>query len=154
MRRSEREITDRAELDAVLRKAAVVHLAMTDAGQAYVVPLNFGYADGCLYLHGAHEGRKMDILRRNPHVAFSLLCDEAVIPGKGPAGCNFTSRYRSVIGQGRVEMVEGDDERRKALDIILDHYAPGPFEYAPAALAKTCVFRVVITSMTGKKANV
>ena len=153
MRRHEREITDTAELHAVLRKATVVEVAMVDQGRPYVVPLNFGYADGCLYLHGAREGRKVSILRRSPAVCFNAFTDEAIIPGAGPASCNFTSRYRSVTGEGRVEFLDGDDAKRQGLDVILGHYASGPFTYAPEAIAKTCVFRVVIESMTGKKAN-
>lgn len=153
MRRHEREMTDLPELEAALAQATVVHLAMADEGRPYVVPLNFGYADGCLYLHGAREGRKMDILRRHPVVCFNLITDEAVVPAAGPAGCNFTSRYRSITGEGRVEFLDDDAARRRGLDIILGHYAPGPFTYQPEVLARTCVFRVVVVSMTGKKAN-
>lgn len=153
MRRYEREITDQAELEAVLTKATVVHLAMVDEGRPYVVPMNFGFADGCLYLHGENEGRKVSILRRNPAVCFNLFTDEAIIPGPDPTGCNFTSRYRSITGEGRVEFLDNDDARRRGLDILLAHYAAGPFTYRPEMLAKTCVFRVVINSMTGKKAN-
>jgi len=153
MRRDEREMAEQAELDAVLAKARVVHLAMVDEGRPYVVPMNFGYADGYLYLHGAKEGRKVSILRRNPTVCFNLFTDEAIVPSPGPAGCNFTSRYRSITGEGRVEFLDGDDARRRGLDIILAHYAAGPFTYRPEMLDRTCVFRVAIDSMTGKKAN-
>ena len=153
MRRHEREITDRVELEAVLGKAAVVQLAMADGGRPYVVPLNFGFADGILYLHCAKEGRKIDILRRNPQVCFNLFCDAAVIPAPPSTACRFTNRYRSITGEGRAEFIEGDDAKRKALDIILAHYAQGPFTYDPAVLDRTCVFRVVVESMTGKKAN-
>jgi uncharacterized protein len=152
MRRSERAITDAAELEAILRKAAVVTLAMVDDGRAYAVPMNFGYAQGCLYLHGAKDGRKMDLLRRNPLVSFSLYCDEEVVPG-GAKGCRWTSRYRSVIGEGRVEMLEDEPSKRKAFDILLKHWGPGPFVYDESTIERTCVFRVVVTSMTGKKAD-
>ena len=67
--------------------------------------------------------------------------------------CYFTRRYRSITGEGRAEFIEGDDAKRKALDIILAHYASGPFVYDPAILERTCVFRVVVDSMTGKKAH-
>ncbi len=154
MRRQERAITDKVELDAVVAGATVVNLAMVDDGRPYVVPMNFGYADGCLYLHCATEGRKVSILRRNPNVCFNLFTDAAIIPSAGSNGCSFTSRYRSVIGEGRVEFLDGDDAKRHGLDIILAHYAAGPFSYRPEALARTCVFRVVIEAMTGKKANV
>lgn len=153
MRRNEREMVDKAELEAVLTKATVVQLAMVDEGRPYVVPMNFGFADGCLYLHGATEGRKVRILRRNPAVCFNLFTDEAILPGPGPAGCNFTSRYRSITGEGLVEFLYADDARCRGLDIILAHYAAGSFIYRPEVLARTCVFRVVIESMTGKKAN-
>lgn len=153
MRRHEREITDKRELEAVLAKATVVHLAMTDGARPYVVPMNFGFAGGCLYVHCAKEGRKVDILRRNPHVCFNVFTDDAVIPGHGPTACSFTSRYRSVTGSGRVEFIDDDEGRRKALDVILAHYAAGPFQYDDAALARTCVLRIDVESMTGKKAN-
>ena len=39
------------------------------------------------------------------------------------------------------------------METILRHCAPGPFEYADGQIEKTCVFRVLITAMTGKKAN-
>jgi nitroimidazol reductase NimA-like FMN-containing flavoprotein (pyridoxamine 5'-phosphate oxidase superfamily) len=153
MRRHEREITSQAELNAVLQAATVVELAMVDEGSPYVVPMSFGFADGCLYLHCAKQGRKIDILRRNPQVCFNLFCDDAIIRGPAPAGCNITSRYRSITGEGRAEFIEGDDAKRKALDIILAHYASGPFVYDLAILERTCVFRVVVESMTGKKAH-
>jgi hypothetical protein len=44
MRRQERAITDKAELDAVVAQATVVTVAMVDNGRPYVVPMNFGYA--------------------------------------------------------------------------------------------------------------
>lgn len=154
MRRYEREITDRTEMEAAIARATVVQLAMADGDRPYVVPLNFGFADGYLYLHCAKDGRKIDILRRNPQVCFNLFCDDAIVPGPAPAGCNFTTRYRSITGEGRAEFIEGDDAKRKALDIILAHYASGPFVYDSAMVEKTCVFRIAIQSMTGKKANV
>lgn len=152
MRRTERQITDLAEMERVLRGATVVHLAMVDEGRPYVVPLNFGYADGCLYLHGASEGRKMAVLARNPRVSFCLYTDNELV--RGTKGCDWSARYRSVIGEGHVEILEGDDARRRGLDIILKQYATGTYEYRPETLERTCVFRVVIDSMTGKKANV
>lgn len=154
MRRTEREITDRAELEAVLARATVVHLAMADQGRPYLVPLNFGYADGCLYLHGAREGRKMAILRRSPRVCFNVVTDDVIVPGSPSSACGFSTRYRSVTGEGRVEFIEDDASKREALDILMGHYSPGPFVYDPSVLARTCVFRVVIETMTGKKANV
>lgn len=153
MRRQDREIRDAAEIEAILARATVVHVAMVEMGQPYVVPMNFGFADGCLYLHCAREGRKVRALRANPAVCFNVFADDALLPGAPPFGCSFTSRYRSVTGEGRAEFIEDAAAKRKALDIILAHYAPGPFEYADKAVAATCVIRVAVATLTGKKAN-
>ena len=62
MRRADRQITDVKEISEILQGCKVCHLAMTDQGMPYVVPLNFGYVmEGeilTLYFHSAWEGRK------------------------------------------------------------------------------------------------
>jgi hypothetical protein len=61
MRRKEKEITDRAELEAVIAEAQVCRLAMCDGAHPYVVPLCFGYEAGTFYVHCAAEGQKLAI---------------------------------------------------------------------------------------------
>ncbi len=58
VRRHEKEITDRRRIEEILESAKVVHLAMVDGDEPYVVPMYFGYADRCLYLHSAPAGRR------------------------------------------------------------------------------------------------
>ena len=48
MRRKEKEITDRAEMEAILRRGEICRLAMANDNTPYVVALNYGYADNCL----------------------------------------------------------------------------------------------------------
>ena len=57
MRRRDQEITDREEIDTIIRDARVFHLAMAESGGPYVLPLNFGYDGACIYFHSATEGR-------------------------------------------------------------------------------------------------
>ena len=61
MRRHEKAITDRAAIEAVIRRADVCRLGLSDAGHPYIVPVNFGYEDGVIFVHSAPEGRKIDI---------------------------------------------------------------------------------------------
>ena len=78
MRRSDREITDLGEILSIINDCKVIHLAMVDDGEPYLLPLNFGYAcEGgafSFFCHSAREGRKLDILRKNPTVAFEMDC--------------------------------------------------------------------------------
>lgn len=79
MRRKDREIKCLDDIFSVVENCAVVHVAMVDGGKPYVVALNFGFerrgGSLILYLHSAQEGKKMDILRKNPNVVFLLVCE-------------------------------------------------------------------------------
>lgn len=72
MRRNDREIKDRKDIDGIIRRCLVCHLATCDNGQPYVVPLNFGYDGRFLYFHAAPEGRKIDIINKNNRVGFEF----------------------------------------------------------------------------------
>lgn len=151
MRRSEREIKDRAQIDDVLATAFYLDLAMVDDGKPYVVPLNFGYADGCLYVHSAVAGKKVELLKRRPQVCFSVVVQAEVTRGATP--CQFSARYRSVVGTGRAVLVEAAEERVKGLDCIVRKFTDGPFTYDAKMLARTAVFRIDIESLSGKQAG-
>lgn len=150
MRRSEREITDPAVMEDVPLKATVCRLGLCDDEQPYVVPMNFGYENRTLYFHSASEGQKLDILRRNNRVCFQVDTDVEIVVGG--SGCNCRARYRSVIGFGLATFIEDPTEKRRALAVLMRHYASGTFVFPADAVAKTCVFRVDITRMTGKQA--
>ena len=68
MRRNDREITDLNEIISIINDCKVIHLAMVDDGEPYLLPLNFGYSceSGAFsfFCHSAREGRKLDILRK------------------------------------------------------------------------------------------
>ena len=64
MRRKEKEITDHTEIEAILNRSEICRLAMADDNVPYVVALNYGYANNCLYIHCAPEGKKIDMIRK------------------------------------------------------------------------------------------
>ncbi len=149
MRRKEKEIKDKAEIESIIRNSLVCRLGMADNGTPYIVPLCFGYKDNCLYFHSAREGRKIEMLKRNNAVCFEFDGNLEVEAGK--AACDWGMQYRSVIGYGRASFVEDPEEQRMALDAIMAQYADGAFEYSEKALGKVLVIKVEIESMTGKK---
>ena len=151
MRRKEKEITDAAELEAVIAQAQVCRMAMCDGDRPYVVPLCFGYTDRVFYFHCAAVGRKLDALKRNPHVCLELEAGVSLKPGV--KACDWGMNFRSVIAFGRAERVESPEAKRRALDLIMARYAPGVVDYLEAALSKTVVIQVEVMSMTGKKSG-
>jgi nitroimidazol reductase NimA-like FMN-containing flavoprotein (pyridoxamine 5'-phosphate oxidase superfamily) len=113
--------------------------------------LNFGYDGECLYFHSAREGRKMEVLRTNPNVCFEVDVDHELVPTD--SACDWTARFRSVIGFGKARPVEDLEEKRRALDLLLGHYSDGDYEYTREALANVAVIRIAIEEITGKQSG-
>ena len=151
MRQTEREIKDRGAIDDLIKRALVCRLGMIDGDEPYIVPMNFGYDGKSLFFHSAKEGRKIDILRRNDKVCFEMDLDAEII--KGDVACKWSMRYRSVVGVGRAHLVEDPEGKRQALNVIMSHYAKGPFEYAERGFDLALIIRVDIESISGKRSK-
>ncbi|MHB9096325.1 MAG: pyridoxamine 5'-phosphate oxidase family protein [Syntrophales bacterium] len=150
MRRANREIKEPNAVRAIMEEASVCRIGLSDDGMPYVVPMNFGLGENCLYLHCAAEGRKLDIIRRNDRVCFEMDLFRELVRGESACGCSV--RYESVIGVGRAVIVEEAAEKRAALDRIMEHYdEKGSFTYQDDVLAKTTVIRIAIESLTAKR---
>ena len=150
MRKKNKEITDPQALLAVIDKAEVCRLGMSLNDRPYIVPLNFGYRDQTLYFHCALEGKKLDILKANPHVCFEMDVDVELKPG--PHACKWDTEYKSIIGFGVADMITDHEEKKKALDVIMSHYTEPPFEYREHSVEQALIIRVQIHEMTGKQA--
>ncbi len=151
MRRKDKEITDRNEILEIIRRSDVCRLGMCDGDMPYIVPMSFGLDGDRLYFHCATEGRKLDIIRRNPNVCAEFDIDMETVPGD--KGCNFGTKYRSVIAFGMASIVENRDEVLRGLDALVLHYGGESGGYSEEMLSKTTVIRVGITGMTGKKSD-
>lgn len=151
MRRSEKEITDRSEIDAVIRRSKVCRLGLSDHGQPYVVPLCFGYDGHVLYLHCAGEGRKLDILRQNANVCVEFDVFEGVI--EASKACQWGMRYQSVMGFGIARFIEDREEKRKALSLLMAQYTQDGFAVSipEDAVTRTVIIRIDIRELTGKQ---
>jgi nitroimidazol reductase NimA-like FMN-containing flavoprotein (pyridoxamine 5'-phosphate oxidase superfamily) len=154
MRQTTREITDVKQIEAVIQQATVCRLALWDEGYPYIVPLNFGYADKALYFHCALEGKKLDLIRKNPRVGFELEGIAEIVPHTQNA-CAWSAKYQSVIGQGTAVILNDPEAKRRALDVIMAHYAGEnrSWEFPDEHLGKMLALRVNIAAMTGKQSK-
>jgi nitroimidazol reductase NimA-like FMN-containing flavoprotein (pyridoxamine 5'-phosphate oxidase superfamily) len=122
LRRKDKEMGDRVEVERLLTGAEVGRLATCVDDEPYVVPLSFVYRDGRIIVHGAAGGRKMENISRNPRVCFEV--DEAeLMPSDDP--CKYNYRYRSVVASGRARVLEEPGARLEALRLLVEKYAPG-----------------------------
>lgn len=149
MRKADREITDRTEIEALLGEANLVHLGLWDGAQVYVVPLNYGYRDNALYVHSALEGRKIDILKRHPQVSFTITVRQEIVEGE--KACAWSTNFCSLIGTGKATFLEGLEAKTEGLNALLAQFTDKPQEYAEETVAKTAVIRIDIDELTGKR---
>ena len=149
MRKSEREVCDRTAIDAIIRKSEVCRLGLCDGGEPYVVPLCFGYDGQAVYFHGAREGRKLEMLQRNPRVCCEFDVVLRFVPSE--EACRWTVRYQSVIAVGTAAIIEDIEEKRHALATIMAQYTQGNYSFPAPALERVCVIKVTLERVTGKQ---
>lgn len=152
MRRSNKEIKDPKVIDAILQAALVCRIAMAEKGSPYIIPVNFVVSNSHLYFHCAPFGKKIDFLRNN-----AAVCFEVDIPGDlvmGETACSWGMTYKSVIGFGQAYFIEGAEEKKKALNILMKKYAgQDSFSFIDDKLDKVCVIGVRIDTISGKRSD-
>jgi hypothetical protein len=149
MRRKDREISDRTEIDSIIRSANLMRIALVDGDVPFLIPVFYAYEGSALYFHSAQAGTKMEILKRNNNVCFEISIDNGFIESE--EACDFEAKHRTVIGVGKAQFVEDVLEKIKALDLIVAHFSDKKFEYPEANLKRTAVIRIDIESIKGKK---
>ena len=151
MRRKEKEILDSQEIESIISKADVCRLGLSVDNNPYIVPLNFGYRDNCLYFHTPQVGKKIDMIKTNNRVCFELDIDCEVVRAENP--CDWTMKFQSVIGYGRAFLLDDTEEKRRALNVIVEHYSGRVNEYNEKLVDRLVIIKVEIESMTGKKSG-
>ncbi|MCL1811768.1 MAG: pyridoxamine 5'-phosphate oxidase family protein [Methanomassiliicoccaceae archaeon] len=154
MRRKDREVRDKSEIQEIILRCKTCHVAMVDDGMPYVVPLSFGcrFLEGDvleLFFHSAHEGRKIDILKKNSRVCFEMAYEGEPLFTETP--CNSGYYFGSVIGNGEAEFIHDPDEKCEALSIMFRHQSGKDAIFDSDQAAGVCVFKIVSTDFAGKK---
>ena len=150
MRRKEKEIKDKKEIEAIIKTAIICRLGLSSDDLPYIIPLNFGYKNKELHFHCAKAGKKIDIIKKNNNVCFEIEVDTELI--KGEHACiGWKMHYSSVIGFGKASIIDDPEEKKKSLDIIMNHYTGNSkFDYTEKNIKSVGIIKVVIESITGK----
>jgi nitroimidazol reductase NimA-like FMN-containing flavoprotein (pyridoxamine 5'-phosphate oxidase superfamily) len=137
------------QVESVLQNAVYCHAAFSLEDHPYLVPLNYGYKDGFLFFHSSPHGKKLEILKDNPHISFAA--QDRVVLKQGASACKFGMRYASVIGSGTAEIITESSEKEKGLDVILEHYHVDQEKYTQASLDDLVIIRVEIDEFSYKE---
>jgi nitroimidazol reductase NimA-like FMN-containing flavoprotein (pyridoxamine 5'-phosphate oxidase superfamily) len=157
MRRRDREIKDPAEIEDILKRQNICHLAMCAEDRPYVIPMIFAFEEDTVYFHCAEVGQKLDMLRANPNVCFEVQSSEtsAVVENSGKP-CDWGIIYESVIGFGKAEIIDDRETKIKVYNLIVSKMHPPGYThdevlYTEKKIKGTFIIKVKIDSMTGKR---
>lgn len=150
MRRKRQQLSE-TECIEILEKATSGILALLgDGDYPYAVPISYVYAEGKLFFHSALKGHKVDAIRNCDKASFCVI-DKDEIHGE-----EYTTYFRSVIAFGRVHILEDDEKRMIAAEMLGNRYNPDDEEALRKEIAKSFNHMLVISldieHMTGKEA--
>jgi len=153
MRRNEKEIKDLSIIESIIKKAKVMRLALCDDNQPYIIPLNFGYSDNVFYFHSANEGKKLDIIQKNPLVCIEIDDDIGIVSDPKGKACGWSATYESIVALGKAEIVLDKQEKIKGMDLIMKQYSEDQFEYGDHSINGVTLVRIIVDQMTGKESK-
>jgi nitroimidazol reductase NimA-like FMN-containing flavoprotein (pyridoxamine 5'-phosphate oxidase superfamily) len=155
MRRTDRAITDDAEIAELLRQADICRIATSVDDQPFISANTFWYDGERIFFHTATEGRTLSNVERNPRVCLEVDWVGRWLPAK--TALEFSVEYTGVVVFGRARLLEHDAEKERALQGLLDKYFPDlkpGVDYRPITpkeLEITAVFAVDIEAWSGKR---
>ena len=155
MKISRRKVTflkELSQIEPIIKSSKVCHVAMVDLeNKPYVLPFNFGYSDGVIYLHSDPDGKKIDILKNNPNVSINFTTDHDLFHITDGMACSYGMRYKSVLVDGKVEFIEDNEAKVKAFNIFMGNYVKNQeFTYSGPSIESVCVFKVKVNNFVGK----
>lgn len=151
MRRAEKEIKDKEEIIRIIKDAEVCRIALMDGQRPYILPMNFGYRGNCIYLHCAKEGRKLDIIKKNNNICFEIEEGVELITNK--SACNYSMKFKSIIGFGKGYIIQDNIEKKEALTSIIEKFTTGYTEITSRMINSVEIIKIEIDEVYGKKSG-
>ena len=122
-RKHERGRHDRRSVYEILDAAMVCHISYVIDGQPYCTPTAFWREGDHLYWHGSSASRMLREEAKGIPVCLTVMHMDAIVLAR--CGFNHSINYRSVMAFGRAHMIEGKQEKLRAMDAFVDRFFPG-----------------------------
>jgi hypothetical protein len=152
-----RRLADRGSFDttliyAILDEALWCHVGFAIDGRPWVVPTIHARIDDRLYLHGAVANHMLRALDGGVEACVTVTLVDGLVLAR--SAFHHSMNYRSVMVFGLATRVDDADEKRAALDALVEHVVPGRrVDARPpsgAELRKTLVLRLPIAEASAK----
>ena len=152
MRRKDREIIDQNSILQFIAKEQILRIAFCDEGDIYIVPVNYGYIydeQYTFYFYGAKAGRKYELAKNKPIVGFEIDGNYTLL--EGAEACDYSATFQSVIGMGKLSLVEDNAEKISGLNAIMKQTtSKAEWDYSDEMLDAVAVFRLDVEKLSCK----
>jgi nitroimidazol reductase NimA-like FMN-containing flavoprotein (pyridoxamine 5'-phosphate oxidase superfamily) len=152
-RKRERASYDRALIDAILDEALIAHLGIVDEhGQPFVIPTLHARSGDVVYCHGSTASRTLRALAAGAPACLTVTLIDGLVLAR--SAMHHSANYRSAMLLGQATLLEDLDEKRAALQAVVEHIVPGRWDdvRAPSAneLRATAVLALPIEECSAK----
>jgi len=141
------------QINHLLQRAQTGSLAtLNPDGTPYSTPIHFVYYDNAIFVHGLPKGKKLDNIAQDSRVGFSVFEMDKLLLDPDGKSWDTNTKYESVIISGTAKLVDDIEEKRNALNKIVEKYTPHLVNNEiPSNMVKgTAVIRIDVTEITGK----
>jgi len=158
LRRKDKEITDVDEKLNIIKKCKVCRLGLSENNAPYIIPLNYGYNFEnntlTLFFHSAMEGKKLEIIKNNNNACFEINCETKLIEAE--KACNYGYAFKSIIGFGKIIVLENETEKINGLNLIMKHQTEKEtvYNFTHDDVKNVCVYKMIVETFTGKQKEV
>lgn len=153
MRKKDKEITSQKEIEEIICSNKICRIALSDDNTPYIIPMNYGYKKNKIFLHTGRTGKKIDLIKKNNRVCFEIT--DSVEIKQAERACDFSTKYRSVIGFGKIKIVDEPDKKKEALKTIMErHTKKSDWLFPDKIIEKTMILEIEIDSVSGKKSGI
>jgi len=143
-------VESREEMEKLLREEVIGYLGLSMDGKPYVVPLNYAYVDGKILFHCALTGKKLDSIRANPNVCFTVGRQWGKVRRHEEGDpCHIDSE--SVICYGTARIIEHSQERKAALNAYNRSFTPDAEEISLDRAKECAAVEIAVSEMTGRR---
>ncbi|WEB46025.1 pyridoxamine 5'-phosphate oxidase family protein [Streptomyces yunnanensis] len=156
-RARERARYDEETVHAILDEGYVCHLGFVRDGAPVVLPTLYGRVGNRLYVHGSTGSRPLRMAggqSADPGLAVCLTVTHVDGLVLAKSAFHHSMNYRSVVVHGTAHQVTDQEEKKAALDALVDHVLPGrAADSRPAnakELAATAVLRLDLREVSAK----
>ncbi|MEV8364655.1 pyridoxamine 5'-phosphate oxidase family protein [Streptomyces niveus] len=155
-RSADRASYDRELVHGILDETYLCHLGFIRDGAPVVLPTLYARVGERLYVHGSTGSRPLRMAgdAKDPGLAVCLTVTHVDGLVLARSAFHHSINYRSVVVHGTAHQVTDPDEKRAALDAVVDHVVPGrSFDSRPGntkELAATAVLRLDLAEVSAK----